>query len=125
VYTTHSQLTTYQSVFLIVFLFLLIVSSHLFLFICFFSSATAYLFFASSYPLITFTSNHFSPIILQHRHVGVYWRGGALVNRVTEPGFHFKLPFIDQFENVQVTLQTYLFFLSFFLFFFLFFFFDC
>lgn len=39
-------------------------------------------------------------------HVGVYWRGGALIPRVTHPGYHLKVPFIDTFENVQVTLQT-------------------
>jgi len=39
-------------------------------------------------------------------HVGVYWRGGALQNRITEPGFHFKFPVLDQFEEVQVTIQT-------------------
>lgn len=39
-------------------------------------------------------------------HVGVYWRGGALIDRITEPGYHFKVPIIEQFENVQVTIQT-------------------
>jgi len=39
-------------------------------------------------------------------HVGVYWRGGALINRTTQPGFHLKVPFLDSFENVQITLQT-------------------
>jgi len=39
-------------------------------------------------------------------HVGVYWRGGALLNRVTQPGWHLKLPFVDTMENVQVTMQT-------------------
>ncbi|XP_058735347.1 uncharacterized protein LOC131607350 [Vicia villosa] len=39
-------------------------------------------------------------------HVGVYWRGGALLKTITEPGFHTKMPFLTQFEPVQVTLQT-------------------
>lgn len=39
-------------------------------------------------------------------HVGVYWRGGALQKRITEPGFHLKFPVVDQFEEVQVTIQT-------------------
>ncbi|XP_061991884.1 uncharacterized protein LOC133709939 [Rosa rugosa] len=39
-------------------------------------------------------------------HVGVYWRGGALLKTVTDPGFHLKLPLITDFEPVQVTLQT-------------------
>ncbi|RZB42125.1 erlin-2-B-like [Glycine soja] len=39
-------------------------------------------------------------------HVGVYWRGGALLKTITEPGFHLKMPFLTQYEPVQVTLQT-------------------
>lgn len=39
-------------------------------------------------------------------HVGVYWFGGALLDEVTNPGYHFKIPFFSQFEEVQTTLQT-------------------
>ncbi|KAK9915129.1 hypothetical protein WJX75_005056 [Coccomyxa subellipsoidea] len=39
-------------------------------------------------------------------HVGVYWRGGSLLSRVTEPGLRLKLPFLDLFSPIQVTLQT-------------------
>jgi regulator of protease activity HflC (stomatin/prohibitin superfamily) len=39
-------------------------------------------------------------------HVGVYWRGGALLNTITYPGFHLKLPLVTNFEPIQVTLQT-------------------
>jgi len=39
-------------------------------------------------------------------HVGVYWRGGALINRITKPGYHLKIPLLDMEEDVQVTLQT-------------------
>ncbi|XP_010233452.1 erlin-2 isoform X2 [Brachypodium distachyon] len=39
-------------------------------------------------------------------HVGVYWRGGALLKAITSPGYHLKLPLITQFEPIQVTLQT-------------------
>ncbi|PWZ05591.1 Erlin-2 [Zea mays] len=39
-------------------------------------------------------------------HVGVYWRGGALLKTITPPGFHLKLPLITQYEPIQVTLQT-------------------
>ncbi|KAK2966701.1 hypothetical protein RJ640_007988 [Escallonia rubra] len=39
-------------------------------------------------------------------HVGVYWRGGALLNTITDPGFHMKMPLITHFEPIQVTLQT-------------------
>ncbi|XP_010044413.1 erlin [Eucalyptus grandis] len=39
-------------------------------------------------------------------HVGVYWRGGALLKTITNPGFHLKMPLVTQHEAVQVTLQT-------------------
>ncbi|PON79677.1 Band 7 domain containing protein [Parasponia andersonii] len=39
-------------------------------------------------------------------HVGAYWRGGALLKAITDPGFHFKMPLITQYEPVQVTIQT-------------------
>jgi len=43
---------------------------------------------------------------VEEGHVGVYWRGGALINRITQPGWHLKLPALDICENVQITLQT-------------------
>jgi len=39
-------------------------------------------------------------------HVGVYYRGGALLSGIVEPGWHTKLPFITRLETVQVTVQT-------------------
>jgi len=39
-------------------------------------------------------------------YIGVYWRGGALLNSYSEPGFQLKLPLITTFEQVQVTVQT-------------------
>ncbi|CAN6471117.1 unnamed protein product [Victoria cruziana] len=39
-------------------------------------------------------------------HVGAYWRGGALLKTITDPGFHVKLPLITHFEPIQVTIQT-------------------
>lgn len=39
-------------------------------------------------------------------YVGVYWRGGALLDRITWPGFHAKLPLLTNHEAVQVTVQT-------------------
>lgn len=39
-------------------------------------------------------------------HVGIYFRGGALLNEISEPGFHLKLPIITSVEEVQVTVQT-------------------
>lgn len=39
-------------------------------------------------------------------HIGIYYRGGAILDGYTEPGWHTMLPFLDTYENVQVTLQT-------------------
>ncbi|XP_043704428.1 erlin-2-B-like isoform X1 [Telopea speciosissima] len=52
------------------------------------------------------TNNSFSMLHqVPEGHVGVYWRGGALLKTITYPGFHLKLPLITQFEPIQVTLQ--------------------
>ncbi len=34
--------------------------------------------------------------------VGVYYRGGALLNQVSQPGFHLMFPFITSFVSIQV-----------------------
>lgn len=39
-------------------------------------------------------------------HVGVYWRGGALMPTISNPGFHLKLPVVTTFAEVQVSVQT-------------------
>jgi len=39
-------------------------------------------------------------------HVGVYWRAGALKPEVTEPGMHWMMPLLDNYAELQVTLQT-------------------
>lgn len=63
-------------------------------------------FFLSAiiFPLVLVLFNGFH--IVQEGHVGIYFRGGALLNDITEPGYHFKLPIVTSFENVQVTVQT-------------------
>ena len=65
---------------------------------------------AGAFLLVPLLSALLLGIFALHRieegHVGVYWRGGALIPRVTLPGYHLKIPIIDAFENVQVTLQT-------------------
>ena len=55
-------------------------------------------------PLVLVVFNGFH--IIQEGHVGIYFRGGALLDSITEPGYHFKLPLVTSFENVQVTVQT-------------------
>jgi len=39
-------------------------------------------------------------------YVGIYWRGGALLSSITDPGFHVKLPLLTSFAQVQVSVQT-------------------
>jgi len=39
-------------------------------------------------------------------HVAVYYRGGALLKRTEQPGFHFATPLVTMTESVQTTVQT-------------------
>lgn len=43
---------------------------------------------------------------IEEGHVGVYYRGGALLRSTSEPGYHVMMPFITTFRSVQTTLQT-------------------
>ncbi|GMS96332.1 hypothetical protein PENTCL1PPCAC_18507 [Pristionchus entomophagus] len=43
---------------------------------------------------------------IEEGYVGVYYRGGALLSKVSHPGYHIMTPFITSFRSVQVTLQT-------------------
>ncbi|XP_010259731.1 PREDICTED: erlin-2-B-like [Nelumbo nucifera] len=58
-------------------------------------------------PAFSTASGNFSILHqVPEGYVGVYWRGGALLKTITNPGFHLKMPLITQFEPIQVTLQT-------------------
>ncbi|CAJ0944458.1 unnamed protein product, partial [Mesorhabditis belari] len=39
-------------------------------------------------------------------HVGVYYRGGALLSTIAHPGYHMMIPGLTSVKSVQVTLQT-------------------
>jgi len=39
-------------------------------------------------------------------HTAVYYRGGALLDRMSGPGFHIKAPLIESVSYVQTTVQT-------------------
>jgi erlin len=39
-------------------------------------------------------------------HVGVYYRGGKLLDWVTGPGFNVRNPYMTSYEQVQITIQT-------------------
>ncbi|KAM5172263.1 erlin-2 [Mantella aurantiaca] len=43
---------------------------------------------------------------IEEGHIGVYYRGGALLTSTSGPGFHLMLSFITSFKSVQSTLQT-------------------
>ena len=39
-------------------------------------------------------------------HVGLYWAGGALTDRISDPGWRWALPLVYTHDYVQLTLQT-------------------
>ncbi|CAD6196151.1 unnamed protein product [Caenorhabditis auriculariae] len=43
---------------------------------------------------------------IEEGHVGVYYRGGALLKGISNPGYHLCAPLITTVKSVQVTLQT-------------------
>jgi len=43
---------------------------------------------------------------VEEGHVGVYFRGGAMLQSMASPGFHMMVPFLTTVRNVQTTLQT-------------------
>jgi len=43
---------------------------------------------------------------IEEGHVGVYYRGGALLTTTSGPGFHLMIPFVTSYRSVQTTLQT-------------------
>merc|ERR1711899_686348 len=43
---------------------------------------------------------------IEEGHVAVYFRGGALLDTIAQPGFHMMLPFITSHKIIQTTLQT-------------------
>jgi len=43
---------------------------------------------------------------VEEGHVGVYFRGGAMLGGMAGPGFHMMLPFLTTVRNIQTTLQT-------------------
>ncbi|XP_075735713.1 erlin-1 isoform X1 [Rhipicephalus microplus] len=49
---------------------------------------------------------NFSLHKIDEGHVGVYYRGGALLKQTSHPGFHMMIPFITTYRSIQVTLQT-------------------
>lgn len=42
---------------------------------------------------------------VEEGHVGIYWFGGKLQNKITAPGYHTRFPG-ETFRQIQVTMQT-------------------
>lgn len=42
---------------------------------------------------------------VEQGHVAVYYRGGALLDFISEPGYRVQVPFLDQNRMIQVTMQ--------------------
>ena len=40
-------------------------------------------------------------------NVGIYFKHGALQERVTEPGVHFMMPFVEDYREVRVRPETF------------------
>ncbi|XP_075980145.1 erlin-2-like [Anticarsia gemmatalis] len=49
---------------------------------------------------------HFSLHKVEEGHVGVYYRGGALLPVTSQPGFHMMIPLLTSYKAIQTTLQT-------------------
>jgi len=43
---------------------------------------------------------------VEEGHVGIYFRGGAMLQSMSGPGFHMMIPFLTLGRNIQTTLQT-------------------
>jgi regulator of protease activity HflC (stomatin/prohibitin superfamily) len=54
------------------------------------------------FALILTTSLH----KIDEGYIGIYYRGGALLDGTTGPGYHYRLPFFTTYHQIQVTLQT-------------------
>ena len=39
-------------------------------------------------------------------NVGVYWFAGALQERTTEPGYHYRVPWLTRYASIPISIQT-------------------
>jgi len=53
-----------------------------------------------------FLISNYSMHRIEEGHVGIYFRGGALLPTMSYPGYHMMIPLITSYKSVQVTLQT-------------------
>jgi hypothetical protein len=43
---------------------------------------------------------------IEEGHIGLYWRGGALMPGSNDPGYHLMMPIVTSFANIQTSVQT-------------------
>lgn len=55
---------------------------------------------------VLLTMNDLLSFSLNTGYVGVYYRGGALLPGISDPGYHLMFPFISSVKQIQITLQT-------------------
>ncbi|GMH34027.1 hypothetical protein BSKO_01861 [Bryopsis sp. KO-2023] len=58
--------------------------------------------FAILTAIFTKTSLH----IIPEGSVGVYWRGGSLLSRISQPGLRLRVPFLDRYEAIPIVRET-------------------
>ncbi|XP_050424270.1 erlin-2-like [Adelges cooleyi] len=56
--------------------------------------------------LLVVVMTHFCIHKVEEGNVAIYYRGGALLSQISDPGYHIMMPFLTSFRSVQVTLQT-------------------
>lgn len=56
------------------------------------------MFFAAAMILPTILVMFNGLHVVDEGHVGIYFRGGALLDSITDPGYHFKLPLVTSFD---------------------------
>ena len=39
-------------------------------------------------------------------YVGIYKKFGILQKKLAEPGYHFSIPFVEQFIEIKISIQT-------------------
>ena len=44
--------------------------------------------------------------IIQEGHIGVYYRGGKLLNTFDHPGLYFQIPFFTKMHQVNIKIKS-------------------
>lgn len=44
--------------------------------------------------------------IIEEGHIGVYYRGGRLLDYFNDPGLYFQIPFLTKMQQVQINIKS-------------------